>query len=280
MIPIYENLRGRTAAITGGSGVLSSAMARELARHGVSVAILNRSTESGAKVAQEIVDSGGIAKAFTCDVTKAESICAAKKEIDEEFGRCEILINGAGGNVAEAITTDETFKDGANSNDRSFFDLEIAAFSKVFDLNLTGTIATSQIFAKDMIGLPGATIVNISSMSAFSPLTKVPAYSASKAGINNFTSWLAVYLAKSQVRVNAIAPGFFLTTQNRHLLTNEDGSLTARSKKIIDKTPMARFGEPHELLGTLLWLLDEELSGFITGVTIPVDGGFMANSGV
>lgn len=260
--------------------MLSSAMAKELGRQGVSVAILNRSRESGEKVAQEIIATGGTAASFRCDVTNHESISQAQEAITERFGRCEILINGAGGNLADAITTDEVFDPPTGHSDRSFFDLDITAFNKVFDLNLTGTIATSQVFAKQMIGLPGATIINISSMSAFSPLTKVPAYSAAKAGINNFTSWMAVYLAKSQIRVNAIAPGFFLTTQNRHLLTNEDGSLSARSKKIMAKTPMDRFGQPNELLGTLLWLLDEELSGFITGVTIPVDGGFMAYSGV
>ncbi len=280
MIPIYENLRGRSAAITGGSGVLSSAMARELGRQGVNVAILSRRRDSGEKVAQEIVDAGGVAASFSCDVTSHESIAMAHEEIVGRFGACEILINGAGGNLSEAITSDEVFDTLSGGVDRSLFDLDIDAIKEVIDLNLIGTIAASKIFAKAMIGLNGATIVNISSMSAFSPLTKIPAYSASKAGVNNFTSWLAVYLAKSQIRVNAIAPGFFLTTQNRSLLTNEDGTLTARSKKIISSTPMNRFGEPSELLGTLLWLLDEELSGFVTGVTIPVDGGFMAYSGV
>ncbi len=280
MIPIFENLRGRSAAITGGSGVLSSAMARELGRQGVKVAILNRTKESGEKVAQDIIDAGGIAIALPCDVTETESIVNAQGTIVDRFGACEILINGAGGNLANAITTDEVFDLAQDQVERSFFDLDMAAFSSVLELNLAGTIGASQIFAKGMIGHPGATIINISSMSAFSPLTKVPAYSASKAGINNFTSWLAVYLAKTNIRVNAIAPGFFLTTQNRHLLTKEDGSPTERSNKIIAKTPMARFGDPNELLGTLLWLLDEELSGFITGITIPVDGGFMAYSGV
>ena len=280
MIPIYDNLRDRSAAITGGSGVLSSTMARELGRQGVKVAILNRSKVSGEAVAQQIVDEGGTAIALSCDVTNIESIKDARDAIVESFGSCEILINGAGGNLADAITTDENYDVLTGNDERSFFDLDIESFSKVLDLNLAGTIATSQVFAKEMIGKTGSTIVNISSMSAFSPLTKIPAYSAAKAGVNNFTSWLAVYLAKANIRVNAIAPGFFITNQNRQLLTNDDGTLTARSTKIISHTPMARFGVPNDLLGTLLWLINEELSGFITGVTIPVDGGFMAYSGV
>ncbi len=257
-----------------------SSMAKELGRQGMTVAIVNRSKESGEKVANEIHESGGAAAAFACDVSNPDSIVAAKKAILERFGNYHVLINGAGGNQKDAITTDEVFDPNDAPTERSFFELDLDAFGKVLDINLTGTIAASQIFAKEMVGIEGATIVNISSMSAFSPLTKVPAYSAAKAGVNNFTSWLAIYLAKVGIRVNAIAPGFFLTSQNRTLLTNEDGSPTTRSRKILTNTPMGRFGEPQELLGTLLWLLDEELSGFITGVTVPVDGGFMAFSGV
>ncbi|MEJ8777719.1 SDR family oxidoreductase [Pseudogracilibacillus sp. ICA-222130] len=278
MNPIHENLRGRVAVVTGGSGVLCSEMAMELARHGVNIAILNRTIEKGDSVAKSIVDNGGNAFAFAADVLDKTSLEEAKKAILHTFGRVDILVNGAGGNHPDAITDDEIFE--PNGLGKSFFDLETDGFSRVFATNFTGTFLTSQVFGKELLKSPSPTIVNISSMSAYAPMTKVPAYSAAKAGINNFTMWMATHFAQSNLRVNAIAPGFFLTEQNRDLLTEADGSYTTRANKIIASTPMERFGEAKELVGTLLWLVDENYSGFVTGVTVPVDGGFMAYSGV
>ncbi|SDN05496.1 short chain dehydrogenase [Fictibacillus solisalsi] len=278
MIPVHENLNGKTAVITGGSGVLCSEMARELARHGVKVAVLNRTAEKGKDVVDEIVKAGGTALSVSADVLNRESLEKAKEEVLSQFGSVDLLINGAGGNHPDAITDVETYEE--EGQGKSFFDMDENGFSRVFATNFTGSFLASQVFGKDLLKSESPAIINISSMSAYSPMTKVPAYSAAKASINNFTMWMAVHFAETGLRVNAIAPGFFLTKQNRDLLLKEDGSYTDRSNKIITGTPMKRFGKPEDLLGTLLWLADESYSGFVTGITVPVDGGFMAYSGV
>ncbi|WP_221567037.1 SDR family oxidoreductase [Alkalihalobacillus sp. TS-13] len=278
MIPKHQNLQDRVAVVTGGSGVLCSRMALELSRHGVKVVILNRTAEKGQKVVDEIRESGGTAISIVADVLNRISLETAREEIIKTFGRIDLLINGAGGNHPDAITDSEKHED--IEKEKSFFDLDENGFKSVFDSNFTGSFLASQVFGRALLKAESPAILNISSMSAYSPMTKVPAYSAAKASINNFTMWMAVHFAEAGLRVNAIAPGFFLTTQNRKLLLNEDGSHTARSEKIITGTPMKRFGKPEDLLGTMLWLADESYSSFVTGTTVPVDGGFMAYSGV
>jgi len=274
---VHEALQNKVAVVTGGSGVLCSEMAKELAKQGMRVAILNRTAQKGEAVVQSIKENGGEAINFSVDVLNKESLIAARQAILQQYGRIDVLINGAGGNHPDAITADEVYKE--ESTTPNFFELTPNGFESVFSNNFTGTFLAAQVFGEALLRTKG-TIINISSMSSYAPMTKVPAYSAAKAAINNFTQWMAVHFAEAGLRVNAIAPGFFITEQNRNLLLTEDGSLTARSEKIITATPQKRFGKPQDLLGTLLFLADDTCSAFVTGVTIPVDGGFMAYSGV
>ena len=270
------------AVVTGAGGVLCSMFAKALAKQGYAVALLNRSEENAKKVADEIVAAGGVAKSYKADVLDKEGLLKVKAEINREFGKCKLLINGAGGNNKLAQTAHEEFEAGDESatDIQTFFNMDQSGFSACFDLNTLGTFLPTQVFAVDMIGEKGCSIINISSMNAYRPLTKIPAYSGAKAAVGNFTQWLAVHFAKQGIRVNAIAPGFFVTKQNKDLLFDSEGKPTARTEKILRATPMGRFGEAEELIGTLLWLADRKASGFVTGVTIPVDGGFSAYSGV
>ena len=280
----HENLKGKVIVITGGGGVLCSAFAKDLAAQGAKIAVLDLREEAAQVVVDEINAAGGTALAVGCNVLEAESLEAAKAKVTAELGTCDILINGAGGNSPLGTTTKETLElcDIAEKAEgvKTFFDLDAKGIEFVFNLNFLGTLLTTQCFAKDMVGKEGASILNVSSMNSYRPLTKIPAYSAAKAAISNFTQWMAVHFADVGIRVNAIAPGFFSTNQNKTLLYNEDGSLTARSNKIISHTPLRRFGTPEDLTGALLFLCDDEYSSFVTGIILPVDGGFAAYSGV
>ena len=267
------DVKNKVIVITGAGGVLCGAMAKALAQAGAKIAVLDIDEAAAGKVADEIKSTGGQAVAVKCDVLDKKSIETAQEKVTTELGKVDILINGAGGNKKEATT----------SPDMSFFDLPSDAIRFVFDLNFLGTLLPTQVFGKEMTDNGSGVILNISSMNAFRPLTKIAAYSAAKAAVSNFTQWLAVHVCQNyskDIRVNAIAPGFFLTEQNRFLLTDETtGELTDRGKTIIDHTPMGRFGEPEELIGTVMWLLSDAAK-FVNGVVIPVDGGFSAFSGV
>ncbi len=268
--------------ITGAGGVLCSSFAKEMAKNGYAVALLDLNDEAAGKIADEIVAEGGIAKAYKTNVLDRAIVEEVHEKVLADLGKCTVLINGAGGNNPRATCDHEIFEEGDDTREdiKTFFNLDKSGFEFVFNLNIMGTLIPTQVFAKDMIGEEGCCILNISSMNAFTPLTKIPAYSAAKAGISNFTQWLAVHFAQTGIRVNAIAPGFFVSNQNRALLFNEDGTPTARTGKILRATPMNRFGEADELLGALRFLTDSKESGFITGVVLPVDGGFSAYSGV
>ncbi|MBQ6609686.1 MAG: SDR family oxidoreductase [Oscillospiraceae bacterium] len=278
---LNTDLSGKVAVVTGAGGVLCSEFAKVLARAGARVALLNRTREKAQKVADAIKAEGGTAIAYGCNVLDREQTFAVAEQVLRDLGPCDILINGAGGNNPKATTDKEYYEDGDIDGDtKSFFDLDEEGVESVFNLNFLGTLIPTQAFARQMLGREGCSILNISSMNAFTPLTKIPAYSGAKAAVTNFTQWLAVHFSKQGIRVNAIAPGFFSTAQNAKLLWNDDGSPTARTGKILAATPMGRFGESKELSGALLFLLNNEAASFVTGVTIPIDGGFSAYSGV
>ncbi len=278
---LNTDLTGKVAVVTGAGGVLCSGFSKVLARAGAKVALLDLNYEAANRYAQEIVEEGGCAKAYACNVLDKEVCYSVADQVLADLGPCDILLNGAGGNNARATTDKEYFEMGDIEGDtKSFFDLDKAGVEFVFNLNFIGALIPTQAFARQMVGRPGCSILNVSSMNAYTPLTKIPAYSGAKAAISNFTQWLAVHFSKVGIRVNAIAPGFFSTQQNAALLWNPDGSPTARTGKILSATPMGRFGQPEELDGAMLFLLNNEAAGFVTGVTIPIDGGFSAYSGV
>ncbi|MFZ7188005.1 SDR family oxidoreductase [Avibacterium avium] len=276
----HHNLKNKVIVISGAGGVLCAFLAKALAKTQAKIALLDINLDAANQVAEEIAQTGGIAKVYQTNVLDLDSIEQTRNAITQDFGTCDILINGAGGNNPKATTDNEFHQLDLPEHTKTFFDLDKSGIEFVFNLNYLGTLLPTQVFAKDMMGKAGANIVNISSMNAFTPLTKIPAYSGAKAAISNFTQWLAVYFSKVGIRCNAIAPGFLVSNQNRALLFDENGNPTARANKILTNTPMARFGEPEELLGTLLFLIDSQYSSFVNGVIIPVDGGFSAYSGV
>lgn len=280
-LPLNTYLAGKVAVVTGAGGVLCSMFSKALAAAGAKVAVLDLNEAAAEKVAEGIRQEGGQARAYRCNVLEKVSCEEVHQAVLKDFGPCDILINGAGGNNPRATTDKEYFELGdLDSETKTFFDLQESGVEFVFNLNFLGTLIPTQIFAKDMLGRPGCNILNISSMNAYTPLTKIPAYSGAKAAISNFTQWLAVHFSKVGIRVNAIAPGFFSTQQNAALLFNPDGTPTPRTGKILAATPMGRFGESEELLGGMLFLLNNEAASFITGVVLPIDGGFSAYSGV
>jgi NAD(P)-dependent dehydrogenase (short-subunit alcohol dehydrogenase family) len=277
-----KEFSNKVVVITGGGGILCQEMAYALADKGAKIAILDLREENAKSVAEKVTQRGAIAIGVAANVLDINSLKKAHEQVIASLGQCDILINGAGGNHPKGTTSRNFFEEkdlSLGDEVKTFFDLDPEGIKFVFDLNFIGTLLPTQVFAKDMIGKEGATIINISSMNAFRPLTKIPAYSGAKAAVSNFTQWLAVHFSKVGIRVNAMAPGFFLTDQNRSLLTTADGSLTERGNTIISHTPMGRFGTPEDLNGTLLWLCGDG-SKFVTGVVIPIDGGFSAFSGV
>jgi len=281
-LPFHVDLNNKVAVITGGAGVLCSEFARALAACGAQVVILDLNLDAAQKVADSIIADGGKAMAISANCLERPSLETAREAIEAQWGTCDILINGAGGNNPKGTTDNETMTPDMLDDPslRTFFDLDPAGIRFVFDLNVLAALLTTQVFAKGMAKKGNGTILNISSMNAFRPLTKIPAYSAAKAAVSNFTQWLAVHFATCGIRVNAMAPGFFVTNQNRDLLFNKDGSPKPRADKILTHTPQGRFGTPDDLIGTLLWLISPEAAGFVTGIIVPVDGGFSAYSGV
>ncbi|AWK89607.1 SDR family oxidoreductase [Azospirillum thermophilum] len=277
------DIKGKVAVVTGGGGVLCAEFARALADAGARVAVLDLKAEAAEAVAAELRSRGAQAIGVAANVLERASLDAAADRVAAELGPCDLLVNGAGGNHPRGTTSKEWLEaeDLGDTSLTTIFDLDPSGVKFVFDLNFLGTLLPTQVFARQMVGRPGCGIINVSSMNAFRPLTKIPAYSGAKAAVSNFTQWLAVHFAKVGIRVNAMAPGFFLTAQNHKLLIDEaSGEFTARARKIVEHTPMGRFGEAHELTGTLLWLASSQASGFVNGIVVPVDGGFSAYSGV
>ena len=281
----YSFLSDKIAVVTGAGGALCSEIARELARHGAKVALLGRTLSALDTVAAEIRRAGGVALSVACDVTDAAAVERARETVTRELGACHFLLNGAGGYKVDEITTLTEFSPAELAVERpagtiGFFNLDPAKYAAVLKVNALGTVIPCQIFGREMAQLERGAILNFASMHSYRPLTRAPTYAMAKAGVINFTAWLAVYLAPARIRVNAIAPGFYINEQSRKILMTEDGGLTARGQKVIAHTPLRRFGQPTELLGCVSWLLNDEVSGFVTGITIPVDGGFLASAGV
>lgn len=282
-IPFKIDLNNKVAVVTGGGGVLCAELAAALAANGAKIGVLDLNGDAAENTAAQIHALGATAIGVSANVLERASLEAAAERVLKELGPCDLLLNGAGGNHPKGTTTKEWYEDGdlGDQSLTTFFDLDPKGVEFVFNLNFLGTLLPTQVFTQQMLGRSGCSIINISSMNAFCPLTKIPAYSGAKAAVSNFTQWLAVHFCKAGIRVNAIAPGFFLTAQNHKLLIDEKtGEFTARAKKIVEHTPMGRFGESRELVGTLLWLASEEGSGFVNGVVVPVDGAFSAYAGV
>lgn len=278
----FDDLKGKVCVITGGAGVIGTSIARGLASAGVKTAIVDLNRDAAEQLASQLQKEFNVLTiGLSANVLDKESLQVAKKEINDRLGKIDILINGAGGNSPQATTKVEQMEKSDLGNlEKTFYGLEMEGFQKVYDLNFKGTLLPTMVFTLDMLESGKGNVLNISSMNSYRPLTKIPAYSAAKASINNFTQWLAVHLAKTGIRVNAVAPGFFLTNQNRFLLTDEKtGEATARGKKIIANTPMGKYGEPEDLNGAVLFLLSD-ISSFVSGIIIPVDGGYSAFGGV
>ncbi|MCI6958168.1 MAG: SDR family oxidoreductase [Candidatus Faecousia sp.] len=278
-LPLNIDYSGKVVVVTGAGGVLCSTMARAFAQSGAKVAALDLNEEAVKKLAEELKAEGYVCEGYKANVLDPEALEAVHRAVLADLGPCDILVNGAGGNNPRA-TTDNEYQHEAKEGTKTFFDLDPNGVDFVFKLNFQGTLLPTQAFAKDMVAKKNGCILNISSMNAYIPLTKIPAYSAAKAGISNFTQWLATHFAGTGIRCNAIAPGFLVSNQNRGLLFNPDGTLTARSAKILSGTPTGRFVESEELLGAVLFLCDDRAASAITGVVLPIDAGFSAYSGV
>ena len=278
-LPLNVDFSGKVVVVTGAGGLICGAMARAFAQSGAKVAALDLNGEAVKKLADELKAEGFVCEGYAANVLDTEALEAVHKQVLADLGECDVLVNGAGGNNPRA-TTDNEYHHEAKEGGKSFFDLDASGVDFVFKLNFQGTLLPTQVFAKDMVGKKNGCILNISSMNAYTPLTKIPAYSAAKAGISNFTQWLATHFAGTGIRCNAIAPGFLVSAQNKALLFNEDGTPTARSAKILNGTPMDRFVDASELLGATLFLCDDRSASAITGVVLPIDCGFAAYSGV
>lgn len=279
-LPFQMDQTDKVVVITGAGGVICFMLAQAYARTGAKVALLDLNEEAAKKNASLLREEGYTAQGYQCNVLDKQSCQEARKKIAEDMGTCDILINGAGGNNPKATADHEYFDPKDVGEIKTFFDLDTEGISFVFQLNFMGTLIPTQVFAEDMTKKKGTSILNISSMNAYTPLTKIPAYSGAKAAVSNFTQWLSVYFSKVGIRCNAIAPGFFVTAQNQNLLFDSENKPTPRSEKILSQTPMERFGEVEELAGAALFLTSEEAASFITGVVLPIDGGFSAYSGV